>query len=69
VPNRAAKTAGRARATTGYLRRDSDPHGFQFWLAKLNQFNGDFIQASIEWAFGYSPASCGYSQTLSGLSH
>jgi hypothetical protein len=33
----------------GYLRRasnampDSDFSGFNFWLAKLNQFNGDFV--------------------------
>ena len=35
----------------GYLRRDPDPDGFQFWLAKLNQFNGDFIKAEMVKAF------------------
>jgi hypothetical protein len=35
----------------GYLRRDPDPAGFQFWLAKLNQFNGDFIKAEMVKAF------------------
>jgi hypothetical protein len=34
----------------GYLRRnpndapDADHTGFDFWLTKLNQFNGDFIK-------------------------
>ena len=35
----------------GYLRRDPDPDGFQFWLTKLNQFNGDFIKAEMVNAF------------------
>ena len=35
----------------GYLRRDPDVDGFQFWLAKLNEFNGDFIQAEMVRAF------------------
>lgn len=35
----------------GYLRRDPDPDGFQFWVAKLNQFNGDFIKAEMVKAF------------------
>ena len=35
----------------GYLRRNPDPDGFQFWLAKLNQFNGDFIKAEMVKAF------------------
>ena len=35
----------------GYLRRDPDVEGFQFWLAKLNEFNGDFIQAVMVRAF------------------
>ncbi|HEY3579172.1 MAG TPA: DUF4214 domain-containing protein, partial [Pyrinomonadaceae bacterium] len=35
----------------GYLRRDPDADGFQFWLAKLNQFNGDFIKAEMVKAF------------------
>ena len=41
----------------GYLRRnpndvpDSDYTGFDFWLTKLNQFNGDFINAEMVKAF------------------
>jgi hypothetical protein len=35
----------------GYLRRDPDPDGFQFWLSKLNQFNGDFVKAEMVNAF------------------
>jgi len=41
----------------GYLRRnpndapDSDHTGFDFWLTKLNQFNGDFIKAEMVKAF------------------
>jgi hypothetical protein len=41
----------------GYLRRnpndlpDSDYTGFEFWLAKLNQFNGDYIAAEMVKAF------------------
>ena len=35
----------------GYLRRDPDPAGFQFWLSKLNQFNGNFIEAEMVKAF------------------
>jgi hypothetical protein len=35
----------------GYLRRDPDDAGFQFWLAKLNQFNGDYIAAEMVKAF------------------
>jgi Domain of unknown function (DUF4214) len=35
----------------GYLRRDPDPLGFQFWLTKLNQFNGNFIEAEMVKAF------------------
>jgi hypothetical protein len=41
----------------GYLRRDPtaapdvDDSGFQFWLAKLNAFNGDFQQADMVKAF------------------
>jgi CSLREA domain-containing protein len=37
----------------GYLRRnpdaaqDTDHSGYDFWLTKLNQFNGDFIQAEM----------------------
>jgi hypothetical protein len=41
----------------GYLRRnpqdppDSDDSGFNFWLNKLNSFNGDFIAAEMVKAF------------------
>jgi hypothetical protein len=39
----------------GYLRRDPDIAGFNFWVAKLNQFNGDFLQAEMVKAFLSSP--------------
>jgi CSLREA domain-containing protein len=41
----------------GYLRRDPDSapdvnfDGYNFWLGKLNQFNGNFIQAEMVKAF------------------
>jgi len=41
----------------GYLRRnpndapDSDFAGFNFWLGKLNQFNGNFVNAEMVKAF------------------
>ena len=35
----------------GYLRRDPDEPGYQFWLAKLNAAGGDFIQAEMVKAF------------------
>ena len=35
----------------GYLRRDPDEPGFNFWLNKLNQFNGDFRAAEMVKAF------------------
>jgi glucose/arabinose dehydrogenase len=35
----------------GYLRREPDAAGFQFWLDKLNQFNGNFEQADMVKAF------------------
>ena len=41
----------------GYLRRnpndlpDSDYTGYDFWLTKLNQFNGNFINAEMVQAF------------------
>jgi hypothetical protein len=35
----------------GYLRRDPDAAGYQFWLDKLNQFNGNFEQAEMVKAF------------------
>src|SRR5205085_109246 len=35
----------------GYLRRDPDESGYEFWLAKLNQFGGDFARAEMVKAF------------------
>jgi hypothetical protein len=41
----------------GYLRRnpdaaqDTDHSGYEFWLTKLNQFNGNFIDAEMVKAF------------------
>jgi uncharacterized protein (TIGR03118 family) len=35
----------------GYLRRDADLSGFNFWLRKLNEFNGDFGEADMVEAF------------------
>jgi glucose/arabinose dehydrogenase len=35
----------------GYLRRDPDAEGFNFWLGKLNEFNGDYIRAEMVKAF------------------
>ena len=41
----------------GYLRRnpndapDADHTGFDFWLTKLNQFNGNFVNAEMVKAF------------------
>jgi hypothetical protein len=41
----------------GYLQRnptdapDNNDNGYQFWLAKLNAFNGDFVQAEMVKAF------------------
>jgi len=35
----------------GYLRRDPDTAGFNFWLNKLNQFNGNFVNADMVKAF------------------
>jgi len=35
----------------GYLRRDADTAGYNFWLDKLNSFNGSFINAEMVKAF------------------
>jgi hypothetical protein len=35
----------------GYLQRDPDDGGYNFWLAKLNQFGGDYIAAEMVKAF------------------
>ena len=35
----------------GYLRRNPDEVGYNFWLTKLNQFNGNFVEAEMVKAF------------------
>ena len=35
----------------GYLRRDPDDAGYRFWLAKLEQFGGDYVRAEMVKAF------------------
>ena len=35
----------------GYLRRDADVAGFNFWLNKLNSFGGNFTNAEMVKAF------------------
>lgn len=35
----------------GYLGRDPDAAGFDFWLNKLNQFDGNFVNAEMVKAF------------------
>jgi endonuclease G len=35
----------------GYLRRDPDTEGLNFWLQKLNDLNGNYIQAEMVKAF------------------
>lgn len=35
----------------GYLKRDADAAGFNFWLNKLNSFNGNFVSAEMVRAF------------------
>ncbi|HEX8189252.1 MAG TPA: CHRD domain-containing protein [Pyrinomonadaceae bacterium] len=35
----------------GYLRRDPDAEGFNFWLSKLEEFGGDYIRAEMVKAF------------------
>jgi serine protease AprX len=35
----------------GYLRREPDEDGYQFWLNKLNQFGGNFEQAEMVKSF------------------
>jgi len=48
----------------GYLRRnpddpqDTDFRGWEFWLNKLNQFNGNFIDAEMVKAFITSGEYC-----------
>jgi cytochrome c peroxidase len=35
----------------GYLRRDPDTGGYNFWLGKLEQFNGNYIQSDMVKSF------------------
>ncbi len=35
----------------GYLRRDPDADGYDFWLGKLNEFGGNYIAAEMVKAF------------------
>jgi hypothetical protein len=35
----------------GYMRRDPDEIGFNFWLGHLEEFNGDFVRAEMVKAF------------------
>jgi hypothetical protein len=39
----------------GYMKRDPDDAGYEFWLAKLNQFGGNFVNAEMVLAFISSP--------------
>jgi uncharacterized protein (TIGR03118 family) len=38
----------------GYLRRDADSSGFNFWRDKLNSFTGNFVNAEMVKAFIFS---------------
>jgi hypothetical protein len=35
----------------GYLRRDPDAEGFDYWLSKLNDFRGNYVEAEMVKAF------------------
>ena len=35
----------------GYMRRDPDDVGYNFWLGKLNQFGGNYVSAEMVKAF------------------
>jgi hypothetical protein len=39
----------------GYMKRDPDDAGYAFWLGKLNQFGGNFVNAEMVLAFISSP--------------
>jgi len=39
----------------GYMKRNPDDGGYAFWLAKLNSFNGSFVNAEMVLAFISSP--------------
>ncbi|HYE14015.1 MAG TPA: Calx-beta domain-containing protein, partial [Pyrinomonadaceae bacterium] len=47
----------------GYLRRDPDDGGFRFWLSKLEQFGGNYIEAEMVKAF---ISSIEYNQRFAG---
>jgi uncharacterized protein (TIGR03118 family) len=48
---RELNTAFVAMEYFGYLRRDPDTAGFNFWLDKLNSFGGDYIKSEMVKAF------------------
>ncbi|MDQ3668582.1 MAG: carboxypeptidase regulatory-like domain-containing protein [Acidobacteriota bacterium] len=50
----------------GYLRRNPDECGYSFWLAKLNNANGDFHQAEMVRAFLLSDE---YRRRFAGLDY
>jgi hypothetical protein len=35
----------------GYLRRDPDAEGYNFWLSKLESFKGNYVEAEMVKAF------------------
>jgi hypothetical protein len=35
----------------GYLRRDPDAEGYNYWLSKLSSFGGDYRKAEMVKAF------------------
>jgi hypothetical protein len=39
----------------GYMKRDPDDAGYAFWLSKLNQYGGNFVDAQMVLAFISSP--------------
>lgn len=39
----------------GYMKRDPDDAGYAFWLGKLTQFGGNFVNAEMVLAFISSP--------------
>jgi uncharacterized protein (TIGR03118 family) len=51
LKTREFNTAFVAMEYFGYLRRDPDTGGFNFWLGKLDAANGNFIQAEMVKAF------------------
>jgi hypothetical protein len=51
LKNRELNTAFVTMEYFGYLRRDPDTAGFNFWFDKLNGFGGDYIQSEMVKAF------------------